>query len=63
MRKIEAETKQWFSYKKSVVDLIPRFARPVSQLCMVTNLMIDHIFERYADVLNPTCRNKNRVYG
>ena len=41
-----------FAYPCRYVDLIPRFGRPISQLCMVTNLVVDHIFERFGNLLN-----------
>ena len=32
-------------------DLVPRFARPVPQLSMITNMVIDDIYERYGNLL------------
>ena len=40
-----------FAYPCRYVDLIPRFGRPISQLCMVTNLLVDHIFDRFGYLL------------
>ncbi|XP_065055206.1 uncharacterized protein LOC135683782 [Rhopilema esculentum] len=40
-----------FAYPCRLADLIPRFGRPVSQLCMVVNLVIDHIFDRFGYLL------------
>ena len=40
-----------FAYPCRLADLIPRFGRPVSQLCMVINLVIDHIFDRFGYLL------------
>ena len=36
-----------FAYPCRYVDLIARFGRPISQVCMVTNLLVDHIFDRF----------------
>ena len=35
-----------FAYPCRYVDLILRFGRPISQLCMVSNLVVDHIIDR-----------------
>eukprot|EP00795_Rhopilema_esculentum_P014961 gene14961-biopygen856 len=40
-----------FAYPCRLADLIPRFGRRVSQLCMVVNLLIDHIFDRFGYLL------------
>ena len=40
-----------FAYPCRYVDLIPRFGRPVSQLCMVSNLVVDHIIDRFGYLL------------
>ena len=40
-----------FAYPCRYVDLIPRFGRPISQLCMVSNLVVDHIIDRFGYLL------------
>ena len=40
-----------FAYPCRFVDLIPRFGRPISQLCMATNLVVDHIFDSFGHLL------------
>eukprot|EP00794_Sanderia_malayensis_P001370 gene1370-biopygen1120 len=40
-----------FAYPCRYVDLIPRFARPVPHLCMVSNLVTDMIFDRFHNLL------------
>ena len=40
-----------FAYPCRFVDLIPRFARPVSQLCMITNLVVDHLYTTFGYLL------------
>ena len=40
-----------FTYPCRYADLLPRFGRPVPQLCMVTNHMVDYLFNRYGDLL------------
>ena len=32
--------------------MVPRFARPVSQLCMISNLVMDHIYTRWNHLLS-----------
>ena len=34
-----------FAYTCRYADLVPRFGRPVSQLCMVTNIVINFIYD------------------
>ena len=40
-----------FAYPCRYVDLIPRFGRPISQVCMVTNRLVDHILDRFGHLL------------
>ena len=40
-----------FAYPCRFVDLIPCFGRPISQLCMATNLVVDHIFDSFGHLL------------
>ncbi len=40
-----------FAYPCRYVDLIPRFARPISQLCMACNLVTDMIYNRFNHLL------------
>ena len=40
-----------FAYPCRYVDLIPRFARPISQLCMACNLVTDMIYDRFNHLL------------
>ena len=40
-----------FAYPCRYVDLIPRFARPVPHLCMVSNLVTDMIYDRFHNLL------------
>ena len=39
------------AYPCRYVDLFPRFGRPVSQLCMVTNSVVDHIYDTFCYLL------------
>ena len=41
-----------FAYPCRYADLLPRFGRPVPELCMITNLMVDFLFGKYGDLLN-----------
>ena len=41
-----------FTYPCRYADLIPRFGKPISQLWMVKNLVVDYIFEKYGDLLD-----------
>ena len=41
-----------FAYPCHYVDLVPRFARPVPQLCIITNHMIDFIFGQWGRLLS-----------
>lgn len=41
-----------FTYPCRYADLVPRFGRPVPQLFMVTNLMVDYLYNRYSKVLH-----------
>ena len=38
-------------YPCRYVDLIPWFGRPVSQLCMVTHIGVDHIYDTFGYLL------------
>ena len=40
-----------FSYPCRYADMIPRFGRPVAQLSMITNQMMDFIFNEYSHLL------------
>ena len=40
-----------FAYPCRYADLIPRFGRPVSQLCMVANLVVDYVNDRFGYLL------------
>ena len=40
-----------FAYPCCYADLVPRFGRPVSQLCMVTNIVINLIYDEFATLL------------
>ena len=40
-----------FAYPCRYADLIPRFGRPVPQLCMIANLVTDEIFNRFSHLL------------
>ena len=39
------------AYPCRYADIVPRFGRPVSQICMVTNLMIDFLYDRFGNLL------------
>ena len=39
------------AYPCRYVDLVPRFGRPVSQLSMVTLIVVDHIYDTFAHLL------------
>ena len=32
-------------------DLVPRFGRPVPQLCMISNMMVDELYDKYSYLL------------
>ena len=40
-----------FAYTCCYADLVTRFGRPVPQLCMISNLVVDEIFDRYSHLL------------
>ena len=40
-----------FAYPCRFADMIARFGRPVPQLCMITNRMMDYIFDEYSHLL------------
>ena len=40
-----------FAYPCRYADLIPLFGRPVSQLCMVANLVVDYVNDRFGYLL------------
>ena len=40
-----------FVYLCRYVDLVPRFGRSVPLLCMISNLVTDHIYERFSNLL------------
>ena len=39
------------AYPCRYADIVPSFGRPVSQICMVTNLMIDYLHHRFGNLL------------
>ena len=41
-----------FAYPSRYLDLIPRFGRPVPELCMMSNYIQDHIYDNYMHLLN-----------
>ena len=41
-----------FAYPCRYLDMIPRFARPVPQLCMISNLVMDHIYTTWNHLLS-----------
>ena len=41
-----------YTYPCRYADLVPRFGRPVPQLCMITNLVVDYLLDRYGDLLD-----------
>ena len=36
-----------FSYQHCYFNVIPRFARPVPQICMITNMVMSHIYYNF----------------
>ncbi len=40
-----------FAYPCRYADLVPRFGRPVPHLCMITNMLVDDLYERYSRLL------------
>ena len=40
-----------FAYSCRYADLVPRFGRPVPQLCMICNLVVDDIYNRFSHLL------------
>ena len=41
-----------YTYPCRYAGLVPRFGRPVPQLCMITNLVLDYLLDRYGDLLH-----------
>ena len=41
-----------FSYPCRYADMIPRFGRPVPQICMISNLIMDHVYSNFRHLLN-----------
>ena len=41
-----------YTYPCRYADLVPRFGRPVPQLCMITNLVVDCLLDIYGDLLH-----------
>ena len=41
-----------FTYPCRYADLVPRFGRPVPQLCMIIHLVVDYLFNRYSYLLH-----------
>ena len=40
-----------FAYPCRFADMVARFERPVPQLCMITNRMMDYLFDEYSHLL------------
>ena len=40
-----------FAYPCRYADLIPHFGRPISQLCMIKHLVVDHMIDRFGYLL------------
>ena len=40
-----------FAYPCRFADMVARFGRPVPQLCMITNRMMDYLFDEYSHLL------------
>ena len=40
-----------FAYPCRYLDMIPRFARPVSQLCMTSNMVMDYLYTHWSHLL------------
>ena len=40
-----------YTYPCRNADLVPSFGRPVPQLCMITNLVVDYLLDRFGDLL------------
>lgn len=40
-----------FSYPCRYSDMVPRFARPVPQICMATNKIMEHIYDNFSHLL------------
>jgi len=40
-----------FAYPCRYANLVPRFGRPVPQLCMICNLVVDDIYNRFSHLL------------
>ena len=43
---------KWYTNQCRYNDFVPRFGRPVAQLCMITNLVVDYLLGRYGDFLH-----------
>ena len=41
-----------FSYQYIYFDMIPCFARPVPQICMITNMVMSHIYDNFLHLLS-----------
>ena len=41
-----------FAYPCRYLDMVPRFARPVPQLCMISNLVMDCIYTNWNHLLS-----------
>lgn len=41
-----------FAYPCRYLDLIPRFARPVPQLCLIINLVMNHVYGHWNHLLS-----------
>ena len=37
-----------FAYPRRFADMVVRFGRPLPQLCMITNRMMDYLFDEYS---------------
>ena len=45
-----------FAYPCRFADMVPRFGRPVPQLCMITNRLMDYVFNEYSHLLTQLCQ-------
>jgi hypothetical protein len=41
-----------YAYPCRYLDMMPRFARPVPQLCMISNLLMNHIYTTWYHLLS-----------
>ncbi len=53
-----------FAYPCRYADLVPRFCRPVPQLCIIANHIVDDIYNRYSHLLtdlNQPCLSRENL--